>query len=66
LSVPVCVEGIENKDVYTAVVGLGGSIGQGWYFGKPMTGDQAASMLRSRNSKAVDAPADAASRRRTA
>ena len=48
LSVPVCVEGIENKDVYAAVVGLGGSIGQGWYFGKPMTAEQARELLAAR------------------
>jgi EAL domain-containing protein (putative c-di-GMP-specific phosphodiesterase class I) len=49
LSVPVCVEGIENKDVYAAVVGLGGSIGQGWYFGKPMTAEQARELLAARH-----------------
>jgi diguanylate cyclase (GGDEF)-like protein len=66
IGVPVTVEGIEDAATHAAVAGFGCAVGQGWYFGKPMTGDQAASMLRSRNSKAVDAPADAASRRRTA
>jgi predicted signal transduction protein with EAL and GGDEF domain len=45
LSVPVCVEGIENEDVFKAVVRLGCSIGQGWYFGKPMTAEQARDLL---------------------
>ena len=42
---PVCVEGIENEDAYKAVVRLGCAIGQGWYFGKPMTADQARELL---------------------
>jgi diguanylate cyclase (GGDEF)-like protein len=48
LSVPVCVEGIENEDAYKAVLRLGGTIGQGWYFGKPMTGEQARELLAAR------------------
>jgi diguanylate cyclase (GGDEF)-like protein len=48
LSVPVCVEGIENEDAYKAVVRLGGVIGQGWYFGKPMTVEQARELLAAR------------------
>ena len=49
LSVPVCVEGIENEDAYKAVVRLGCGIGQGWYFGKPMAADQARELLESRD-----------------
>jgi diguanylate cyclase (GGDEF)-like protein len=45
LSVPVCVEGIENEAAYNAVVSLGGVIGQGWYFGKPMKAEQARELL---------------------
>ncbi len=45
LSVPVCVEGIENESAYDAVVSLGCAIGQGWYFGKPMRADQARELL---------------------
>jgi diguanylate cyclase (GGDEF)-like protein len=45
LSVPVCVEGIEDERSYTSVLRLGCAIGQGWYFGKAMTADQAAQML---------------------
>ena len=45
LSVPVCVEGIENEAAYDAVIALGCAIGQGWYFGKPMRADQARELL---------------------
>jgi EAL domain-containing protein (putative c-di-GMP-specific phosphodiesterase class I) len=48
LSVPVCVEGIESEAVYEAVVRLGGTIGQGWYFGKPMTSEQTRELLAAR------------------
>ncbi|MES2137277.1 MAG: EAL domain-containing protein [Pseudomonadota bacterium] len=48
LSVPVCVEGIENEAAYEAVVRLGCAIGQGWYFGKPMRGDEARELLAAR------------------
>jgi diguanylate cyclase (GGDEF)-like protein len=48
LSVPVCVEGIENEDAFKSVVRLGCAIGQGWYFGKPMTGEQARELLAAR------------------
>jgi diguanylate cyclase (GGDEF)-like protein len=47
LTVPVCVEGIENEEVFKSVVRLGCSIGQGWYFGKPMTAEQARDLLGS-------------------
>jgi diguanylate cyclase (GGDEF)-like protein len=45
LSVPVCVEGIENEAAYDVVMTLGCAIGQGWYFGKPMPADQAVELL---------------------
>jgi diguanylate cyclase (GGDEF)-like protein len=45
LSVPVCVEGIENEAAFRTVVRLGCAIGQGWYFGKPMTAEQARELL---------------------
>ena len=45
LSVPVCVEGIENEATYETVVSLGCAIGQGWYFGKPMRADQVRELL---------------------
>ena len=61
LGVPVTVEGIEDAATHQAVAGFGCAVGQGWYFGKPMTGDQAAALLRS-----SEAAAPAAGSRRTA
>lgn len=49
LEVPVCVEGIETEADHAAVLGLGCAVGQGWYFGKPMTSEQAAQLLARRN-----------------
>ncbi len=60
LKVPVTVEGIEDAATHGAVAGFGCAVGQGWYFGKPMTGDQASALLRSR--KDVSAPAASARR----
>ena len=60
LRVPVTVEGIEDAATHAAVAGFGCAVGQGWYFGKPMSGDQAAELLRSRQSVAL--PAASASR----
>jgi diguanylate cyclase (GGDEF)-like protein len=48
LSVPVCVEGIENEGAFEAVVSLGCEIGQGWYFGKPMPAEEARGLLEDR------------------
>jgi diguanylate cyclase (GGDEF)-like protein len=45
LEVPVYVEGIETEAAHAAVLGLGCSVGQGWYFGKPMTAEQAAQLI---------------------
>jgi len=55
IGVPVTVEGIEDAATHAAVAGFGCAVGQGWYFGKPMTGDQAAALLRSRTK--TEAPA---------
>ena len=49
IGVPVTVEGIENAETHDAVIGFGCSTGQGWYFGKPMTADQAAQLLDGRD-----------------
>ena len=46
LKVPVTVEGIEDAAAHGAVAGFGCAVGQGWYFGKPMTADQAAALVR--------------------
>jgi len=47
LNVPVTVEGIEDAATCDAVVAMGCKVGQGWYFGKPMTGEQAGEFARS-------------------
>lgn len=58
IGVPVTVEGIEDAATHAAVAGFGCAVGQGWYFGKPMSGDQATALLRSRESETdVAAPA---------
>ena len=57
IGVPVTVEGIEDADTHAAVAGFGCAVGQGWYFGKPMSGDQATALLRSRQHGNEAAPA---------
>lgn len=52
LGVPVCVEGIESEATHAAVLGLGCQIGQGWYFGKPMSAEQVAHLLARRDKAA--------------
>src|SRR5690242_20878221 len=59
LSVPVCVEGIENEAAYEAVVMLGCQVGQGWYFGKAMPAEEAADLLASRIPRADEPPLSA-------
>jgi diguanylate cyclase (GGDEF)-like protein len=54
LGVPVTVEGIEDAAAHAAVAGFGCAVGQGWYFGKPMSADQATALLRSRHDKAAE------------
>jgi diguanylate cyclase (GGDEF)-like protein len=49
LEVPVYVEGIETEADHGAVLALGCAVGQGWYFGKPMDGEQATQLLAQRN-----------------
>jgi len=61
LGVPVTVEGIEDAATHAAVAGFGCAVGQGWYFGKPMSGDQATALLRSRQTE----PTPTASARRS-
>ncbi|MDQ3246171.1 MAG: EAL domain-containing protein [Pseudomonadota bacterium] len=56
LDVPVSIEGIETDAARVAVLGLGCSVAQGWFFGKPMTAEQAAEHLA--RSVANDAPGD--------
>jgi diguanylate cyclase (GGDEF)-like protein len=56
LSVPVCVEGIENEAAFDAVVSLGCEIGQGWYFAKPMRAEQARELLAARKREETPSP----------
>jgi predicted signal transduction protein with EAL and GGDEF domain len=56
LSVPVCVEGIENEAAYEAVMMLGCEVGQGWYFGKAMPAEKACDLLASRASHSAAQP----------
>lgn len=56
IGVPVTVEGIEDAATHAAVAGFGCAVGQGWYFGKPMNGDQATALLRSRRRAPDTAP----------
>lgn len=51
LKVPVIVEGIEDARTHAALAGFGCSIGQGWYFGKPMNAEQVDELLRSRRNE---------------
>ena len=60
LNIPVCVEGIETEADHGAVLGLGCAVGQGWYFGKPMPGEQAAELLAQRGHRDPQAPRTAA------
>ena len=48
LSVPVCIEGIENELAHKAVLKYGCAVGQGWYLGKPMAADCARDLLLAR------------------
>ena len=58
LHVPILVEGIENEAAHAAVLAIGCSSGQGWYFGKPMEADQAAQLVTRRTvAVAPSAPA---------
>ena len=55
IDVPVTVEGIEDEATHAVVLGFGCAVGQGWYYGKPMTARQAIALL----SRADAAPASA-------
>ncbi|NUS99785.1 MAG: EAL domain-containing protein [Sphingomonas sp.] len=49
IDVPILVEGIETEAAHAAVLSLGCSSGQGWYFGKPMDAEAAGQLLASRS-----------------
>ena len=52
IDVPILVEGIETEAAHAAVLSIGCSSGQGWYFGKPMDAEAAGQLLAS-NSRAL-------------
>jgi EAL domain-containing protein (putative c-di-GMP-specific phosphodiesterase class I) len=54
----VTVEGIEDAATHAAVLGFGCAVGQGWYFGKPMTAHQAAALV-SRSARSDETPSAA-------
>ena len=66
LDVPVYVEGIETEAAHAAVLSLNCMVGQGWYFGKPMTGEQATQLLDRRAQPDVDAQPDLEAPRKVA
>jgi EAL domain-containing protein (putative c-di-GMP-specific phosphodiesterase class I) len=46
LDVPVVAEGIEDAEAHAALLQMGCTSGQGWYFGKPMQAEDAEHLLR--------------------
>ena len=46
IKVPVIVEGIEDAATHATLLGFGCQMGQGWYFGKPMSADQAEQLIK--------------------
>nr|WP_255554743.1 EAL domain-containing protein [Sphingomicrobium sp. B8] len=58
LDIPVTVEGVETARAHTKLLELECQVGQGWFFGKPMSGDQAAQLVRLRDPKASDLPTE--------
>jgi diguanylate cyclase (GGDEF)-like protein len=46
LDVPVVAEGIEDAEAHAALLQMGCTSGQGWYFGKPMPAEDATHLLR--------------------
>jgi diguanylate cyclase (GGDEF)-like protein len=56
LDVPILVEGIESEAAHAAVLTIGCSSGQGWYFGKPVDADQASQMIARPEQPAARSP----------
>ncbi len=54
IDIPVTVEGIEDAATHAALLAYGCDIGQGWYFGKPMSADEAGELLAGRAGTLVD------------
>ncbi|MEO9600843.1 EAL domain-containing protein [Parasphingorhabdus sp.] len=49
LGMPITAEGIEDKDTERALCNIGCSKGQGWYYGRPLSGQQTHEFLAERN-----------------
>ena len=58
LDTPVVVEGVETARTHAMVMEMGCRFGQGWYFGKPMTADQAEQLLRQPGLPVMDVEPD--------
>ena len=56
LDVPILVEGIESEAAHAAVLAIGCSSGQGWYFGKPVDAEQAGRMISRPEQQAPRSP----------
>ena len=56
IDVPVTVEGVETARAHASLLRFGCKVGQGWFFGKPMSGDQAAQLVRNREEKVAEPP----------
>lgn len=63
IDVPVTVEGVETARAHSALLQLGCAYGQGWFFGKPMSADQAAQLVRERTDAPTESDGDAEARR---
>ncbi len=57
IKIPVTVEGIENAETHEKVSTLGCTLGQGWFFGKPVPAHQADQLLRTSDTPDVSTPA---------
>jgi diguanylate cyclase (GGDEF)-like protein len=56
LEVPVIAEGIEDAATHEALLGIGCAKGQGWYFGKAMSVEDATQLLRVRAAERAQTP----------
>jgi len=66
LEVPVSIEGIESEAARVTCYNLGCTVGQGWYFGKPMTAEQATELLSRKAAETAVKAAPAAAARKAA
>ena len=59
----VIAEGIENEQQRDLLLSMGCQYGQGYWFGKPMTADEATKMLTQQHLSKNDRPQDYLSKR---